>query len=154
MIGNGFSVNIAVIGEMSCGKSTFVNAILGDCLAEVGSDRSTKIMQRYYECEDVKTNENVLSNSKKGNEKEDERLQQQRDEYQGVGDAQYLKIYKQARNTIFTREFIYHPKFNDHQGIKTHKVKPSDLVPRESKSILCDSVIFAFDNFFETFLGS
>ena len=72
-ITNGISFfnNIAFIGEMSSGKSTLLNALLGDFLAETGHGRTTKTVQCFYEDKNVMENQDILEISKKQNVEEE-----------------------------------------------------------------------------------
>ena len=66
-----FFLNIALIGDMSSGKSTLLNSILGEIVAQTGYDRSTTTVQIY--CENTIDNNHdykeALNHSKTANKK-------------------------------------------------------------------------------------
>ena len=49
---NYLTINIAVIGAVSCGKSTFINSILSNYVSEMTRKRNTMIPQIYKESND------------------------------------------------------------------------------------------------------
>ena len=122
MDGSGFIVNIGIIGEMSTGKSTLLNAIFGDILAETNVDRTTMTVHRFYESNDINSNKYILNETKKTNEKQEEKFDNE------------LKKFKEYNNKSKFSQWVHlltnkvpKPKFFD---LPTHKVKQSDLIPR------------------------
>ena len=119
----GFFCNMAMIGEMSSGKSTCLNAIFGECIATTDIDRSTLTTQRYYESKDIISNENILGESNKINQIEDKNFNQQVNNLE-----KYKKKAFYKRWIIQFLDKVPKPKFPDQ--IPSHKVSQSSLIPR------------------------
>ena len=118
----GFFVNMAVIGEMTSGKSTFLNAVFGDIIAQADIDRTTKDVIRYYESKDIKSNDNVLQDTIKTNAESDKKLNQDIKEV-----AKYKKRNFVAKWVLSWMNKVPSPNF---QG-KSTSVAESGLIPRK-----------------------
>lgn len=68
--GETFWVDIMLIGDMSVGKSTLLNAMFGDFVAETGIDRTTTTYHQYFESCEQDTNADIVKNTKKANKKQ------------------------------------------------------------------------------------
>lgn len=66
--GRSFYVNIAIVGDISCGKTTLLNAMFGDILGEVKLGKGTGIPQRFFESVDAKDNSDILNTGAKENQ--------------------------------------------------------------------------------------
>ena len=123
-LGNGkeFFFSIAVIGEISMGKSTFINSIFGDVLSEAGFNGTTMIPHRFYESPEVKSNDQMwfYNQSKNANilGKEDWQLQQQ-------------ELHKNIFAKTWTFMTSRSPEF---RHFPTYKVKISDIIPQPGTS--------------------
>ena len=68
--GETFWVDILLIGGMSVGKSTLLNAMFGDFVAATGIDRTTTTYHQYFESCEQETNANIVKNTKEANKKQ------------------------------------------------------------------------------------
>ena len=119
----GFILHAMFAGEMSSGKSTCLNSMLGDCLATTDIDRSTLTAQRYYESDDVKDNKNVKENSDKINIEEERKFNNEVEKLN-----KYKKKIFAARWIDQLRGKVPKPSFPD--NITSQPVTESALIPR------------------------
>ena len=139
-----FFINIGLVGDMSCGKSTLLNAMLGDIFAETGCDRATKTVHQYCEhsnsnsqlnykdkgcirnkdSNDVATRiaQNVLENTKSKNKFQDDKYNEKMEEYNKKGKVMKYFLEKANKKPIAT--FYDLPK---------HNVCTSTLIKRINK---------------------
>ena len=61
--GESFYVDIGLFGQIASGKSTLLNAIFGDVIAETSIDRTTKTAQQFYESLNTNTNQQVFKST-------------------------------------------------------------------------------------------
>lgn len=124
---NSFFFSIGVVGEMSSGKSTFINSLFGDLLAEATLDRTTMIPTTYTESLKATDNEKVSSYNKEKNQLVKERLQNKEENLNRL-----KKVYYKQRD-------ISAAKWKD---FPTYKVKPSVVIPHKIGENLFNVVDF------------
>ena len=115
--GDVFFYSVGVVGEMSSGKSTFVNGLFGDVLSEVSLDRTTMIPHRFYESPDVKENKDIWWTNRDANVLAKTNWQKQQKDMHSNWIKSHWNNYNNNR-----------PKFGD---FPCYKIKPSDVVPRK-----------------------
>ena len=118
--GGSFFVSIGVVGEMSTGKSTFVNAVFGDVLAEVSTDRTTTIPHRFFESPNIKDNQDTCLVNK---------IENVQAKIDWAKDKRQLCL-----NRFYTYWNNYWEKIPEFHEFPLYMVKPSDIIARKGKS--------------------
>lgn len=117
--GKEFFFSMVILGEMSVGKSTLVNSIFGDILAEAGLDQTTMAPHRFYESPEIKHNKSMWyhnQQSRMANKSQQHNIKQK---------AEWKKQQKEFDKKWFKNWRINEPKFSE---FPIYKIKTSDIV--------------------------